>query len=196
MLHLAVAINDKDRDLIPIFVSIFTLSKSYHTELVFTDGTALICDPTGVRFGTRTYDRYHWVIIPLPWITRSQEREIRAHAEEIVLSKPKYDWLGAIFGGLTSWFDNPHKWFCSELCCYVLRDFTPALQEDAESIHRYGKIWWTPELLWRTLSEYLDDHYPKYSEGWKFRYRNNTIKATDGYSAISDADKLGSKSTE
>ena len=196
MLHLAVAINDKDRNLIPVIVSLFTLSKAYHTELVFTDNTVLICDPSGIRFGTRVYDRYHWVLVPLPWITKTQEKEIRAHCEEIVAGKPKYDWLGAIFGGLASCFDNPRKWFCSELCRYVLKDFTASLADESTILCKFRKTWWTPELLWRTLSEYLDNHDPRYSEGWKFRYKNNANKIPLPYSSSSDAANSESRNTQ
>lgn len=162
MLHLAVAINDKDKNLIPTLVSIFISSKCYHTELVFTDGKVLISDPKGTRFIERTYDRYHWVLIPLPWIIWKEEQVIREWAEEIVKSKPKYDWIGALFGGIHSSIENPKKWFCSELCAAAIRDYTPPLQKN---------VFWTPEKLWKTVSDYLKEIDPRYSEGWKFRYR-------------------------
>ena len=188
MLHLAVAINDKDRDLIPVIVSVWTLSKSYHTELVFTDGNVLICDPSGVRMGTRVYDRYHWVMIPLPWINHMQEKCIRKWCEDMVAQKPKYDWLGAIFGGIATFFDNPRKWFCSELCCAALKDYTPVLQEDATTNPFAKRKWWTPELLWRTLAEYLMEYDPKYGERWKFRYKNSGAKSTEAISVDSSAE--------
>ena len=162
MLHVAVAINDKDKSIIPVLVSVFTLSKCYHTELVFTDGQVLTTDPKGTRFIEREYDRFHWVLIPVPWINHIEEKEIRERAEEIIKTQPKYDWLGAIFGGIHSSIENPKKWFCSELCASLLRKYTPPLDVDK---------WWSPEKLWKALSEYLDDYDPKYSEGWKFRYR-------------------------
>lgn len=170
MMHLAVAINDKDRELMPIFVSIFTLSKSYHTELVFSNGEAVICGPSGIYFGTRTYDKYHWVLVPIPWITEDEEEEVRVWCQKVVDEHPKYDWLGAICGGISAFIENPKKWFCSELCCAALQPYTEPLSKDATNI--FLRKWWTPELLWRTVSEYLADNFPDYSNGWKIEYGN------------------------
>lgn len=165
MLHLAVAINDRDKGLIPTLISIFTLSKAYHTELVFTDGKVLIMDPKGMRFGEpKKYDKYHWVLVPLPWISPMQEDEIRKRAQDFVDLKPKYDWMGALFKGLFH-IEDPEKWYCSEICYELIRDYMPPYSEAL----RTG--WRTPEDLWKETALMLSRDFPKYNEQHRMYHR-------------------------
>lgn len=166
MLHLAVAINDRNHDLIPFLISLFTWSKAYHTELVFTDGQVLKCDPNGgVRIEpVAGFNRYQWTLVPLPWINWVQEAEIRKRAESIVAAKPEYDWIGALFGGISSSAEDPSKWFCSELCAELIRDYTEGIKND--------KKWFSPDRLWKSTTSFLEIFEPRYSEVWKFRYHS------------------------
>lgn len=162
MIHLAVAINDKDESVVSTLISIYTLSPAYHTELIFTDDKVFTMDPNGARFITRTYDRYHWVLIPLPWISPLQEKEIRTWVEELVASNPKYDWIGATIGRIKPEVGRNNKWFCSEACAAALAKYTPVITMDR---------WWSPVKLWKTCSDYLTQYDSKYAEGWRFRYK-------------------------
>lgn len=162
-MHMAFMVNPVKFGIAPLLINISTLSKVHHSELIFTDGTVLTADPEhGVYYTKNTYDRFHWVLVPLPWINVAEEKVIRKWADDIVQQKPKYDWRGAIFGGFLYSLQNPNRWFCSELCAEAIMEYTPALKDG---------VWYSPNGLWKCLSEYLNTFDSRYSEVWKFRYR-------------------------
>lgn len=149
------AINSRDTKIIPALISIFTWGKTYHVELRFSDGVSLTTEPqTGVQYVTRQYDFYHWVAIPLLWIDHSQEEIIRKWADTLVQSHTKYDYLGAILGG-TLGSNDPNKYFCSELTAEALSTCMPILDKNK---------WYSPNDLWKILSEYLSTNYPRHIE--------------------------------
>ena len=150
MLHLAVAINDKDNRLIPKLVSLFTFSTAYHTELVFSNGDAIFASHTaGITWVKREYNPYNWVNVPLPWIRRMEQEFIREWCDYLVQQGVQYDWIGAIFGGLWNSIEDPNRWFCSELCAAAIREYTPPIAEKG------ANKWWSPKDLWKVCSDYL-----------------------------------------
>ena len=160
MLHMAFNVVHPAANLVPKVISTFTRSAVYHCELMFNDGTTVTSIPKGgVSFHERRFDRYRWIFLPLPWINYLESQEILEEAKGLVGAK--YDWAGALIGGIWSSAQNPHKWFCSELCAHLLRPYTPPLQIGS---------WISPDELWRLCSEYLSEQRPEYDEMWKFRY--------------------------
>ena len=146
MLSVAIAINDRNNKVVPFVVSLFTWAKAYHCELVFSDGQSVIADPRGVYWSKRDYDPYQWILLPLFEISADEEAEIRKAAEEVIASHAGYDWLGAILGRFSSSFDDPSKWYCSELTAYLLRNHVPTLNTEE---------WITPQKLWRKTADHL-----------------------------------------
>lgn len=166
MMKLVSHVHTKDKPtwkdkLIPTFICIFSLSKTYHSELLFSDGVTLTCDPSGVYFTKRVFDRYNQVELPIPWINKDQELMIRKEAEKIVASRPKYDWLGVIFGSTFNNLNDESKWFCSELCKHLLKPYTTTIREER---------WYSPNRLWYYVNQYLmkyDHAHPLWREQYK-----------------------------
>ena len=172
MIHLAVAINDKDDRLIPKLVSLFTFSAAYHTELVFSNGDAIFASHTsGVTWVQRDYNPYNWVNIPLPWIGRREQVFVREWCDALVQQDAQYDWSGAIFGGIWNNIEDPNRWFCSELCAAAIRDYTPP-------IAAYGtKKWWSPRELWKVCSDYLVELKSDMTKFYSFRLDRRGLKS-------------------
>lgn len=144
MLHVAILINDPNKSIFSSIVQVFTKSVASHVELVFSDGVATIVTPQQVELAKRDtkYDKYHWVMIPLPEITSAQEAAIRKRAEELFAEHPKYDYLGAISGFFGSSRQNKSKWYCGEMVVELLKDY----------ILELGILYWAvPEDIWRIL---------------------------------------------
>ena len=161
MMHVAIAVNDRDKTLISTAISILTWSKSYHCELIFTNGDVCSVDPTnGVHWTTRVYDRYHWILLPLPWINHKDEKIIRKWCEDKVESNAQYDYLRALFGNFCP-VDDPLKWYCAELVVEAISPFLP----EVFSVDK----WYSPNDIWKILADKLNDEYPKSNEQWKFR---------------------------
>lgn len=145
MMYLATAVNDSS--LMSSLISLYTRSRSYHSELVFSDGSAFAISGKKIDMVKRKYDWYKWHLVPLPMILSGDEEFIRKDVCEILASKPKYDWLGAIGGMWCSRLQNPNRWYCSEFCRKELRRFIPALNNDDK--------WITPDRLLKIVSEYI-----------------------------------------
>lgn len=159
MMFVAVAVNARDARLIPTCISLFTWAKAYHVELVFSDGTAIIADPSGVRMDSNpSYDFYKWAFVPLPNITHTDEISIRQEAENIARHQSKYDYLGALFGWLGSSRKNNDKWYCSELVAHLLEPYFPQFGEYS---------WITPQQLWKVVSNKVCNEYKEIADLWK-----------------------------
>lgn len=148
MMHVAVLINDPTKSWMSRVVQIFTKSVSSHVELVFSDGVAAIVTPSWMALDKRKepYDLYHWVMVPLPFITDEMETSIRASTEAIFENEPEYDYLGAVSGYFGSTKQNSSQWYCSELIVDLLRDYVPEFDEVS---------WATPDFIWKTLVDKL-----------------------------------------
>ena len=146
MMYLATAVNDSS--LVSSLISIFTRSRSYHSELVFSDGYAFAISGKRIEMVKRNYDWYKWHLVPLSMIESGDEEFIKKDVQEILASNPKYDWLGAIGGMWCSRLQNPNRWYCSEFCRSELKRFIPTLNNDSK--------WITPDRLLRIVSEYVD----------------------------------------
>lgn len=145
MMYLATAVNDSS--LVSSLISIYTRSRSYHSELVFSDGSAFAISGKGIEMVKRKYDWYKWHLVPLPMVESGDEEFIKKDVQEILESNPKYDWLGAIGGMWCSHLQNPDRWYCSEFCRKELKRFIPALNNDDK--------WITPDRLLKIVSEYV-----------------------------------------
>ena len=146
MMYLATAVNDSS--LVSSLISIFTRSRSYHSELVFSDGYAFAISGKRIEMVKRNYDWYKWHLVPLSMIESHDEELIKKDVQEILESNPKYDWLGAIGGMWCSRLQNPNRWYCSEFCRSELKRFIPTLNNDNK--------WITPDRLLRIVSEYVN----------------------------------------
>ena len=146
MMYLATAVNDSS--LVSSLISIFTRSRSYHSELVFSDRSAFAISGKRIEMVKRNYDWYKWHLVPLSMIESHDEELIKKDVQEILASNPKYDWLGAIGGMWCSRLQNPNRWYCSEFCRSELKRFIPTLNNDSK--------WITPDRLLRIVSEYVD----------------------------------------
>ena len=146
MMYLATAVNDSS--LVSSLISIFTRSRSYHSELVFSDGSAFAIGGKSIEMVKRKYDWYKWHLVPLSMIKSHDEELIKKDVQEILASNPKYDWLGAIGGMWCSRLQNPNRWYCSEFCRSELKRFIPTLNNDSK--------WITPDRLLRIVSEHVD----------------------------------------
>lgn len=146
MMYLATAVNDSS--LVSSLISIFTRSRSYHSELVFSDGYAFAISGKRIEMVKRNYDWYKWHLVPLSMIESHDEELIKKDVQEILASNPKYDWLGAIGGMWCSRLQNPNRWYCSEFCRSELKRFIPTLNNDSK--------WITPDRLLRIVSDYVD----------------------------------------
>ena len=147
MMYLATAVNDSS--LVSSLISIYTRSRSYHSELVFSDGSAFAISGKGIEMVKRKYDWYKWHLVPLSMIESGDEEFIKKDVQEILESNPKYDWLGAIGGMWCSRLQNPDKWYCSEFCRKELKRFIPTLNNDDK--------WITPDRLLKIVSEYVSE---------------------------------------
>lgn len=146
-MYLATAVNDSS--LVSSLISIYTRSRSYHSELVFSDGSAFAISGKGIEMVKRKYDWYKWHLVPLPMVESGDEEFIKKDVQEILESNPKYDWLGAIGGMWCSHLQNPDRWYCSEFCRKELKRFIPALNNDDK--------WITPDRLLKIVSEYVSE---------------------------------------
>lgn len=163
MMCVAIAVNNRNPQLIPTLVSLFTWSKAYHCELIFSNGKSLVVDPSGVYWSEAEFDPYQWVVLPLPQVTPEAEAKILSEAQSIIEKKPKYDWLGAIFGKFAKFLDREDRWFCSELTAYLLRDQLPKFDYDR---------WISPAGVWRVVADYLMEYTAQ-------KGRNNYVAAMD-----------------
>src|SRR5574344_289689 len=144
MMYLAVGLNDPDKSIVAKVVHFFTRSCAYHVELIFSDNASLVVVPTLVGYTDRIYDYYHWQTIPLDFISKKEEKEIRARADEFMAKKPKYDYLGAILGFFGTNRQDSSKWDCGELVAELLKNKIPEFND---------LKWATPEIIWKTISE-------------------------------------------
>lgn len=98
-------------------VSIITRGPYSHCELVFSDNTWFSSSPRdgGVRF-KKIDDKYgHWEYIELPPINEEVARNLAGK-----LCGAKYDWGGALRTILPIHPSSPTKWFCTEVCAYIV----------------------------------------------------------------------------
>jgi hypothetical protein len=95
-----------------------------HCEIVFSDGMSFSASQRDniTRFKDITYNE-KWDLVELD-IDEMTENIIRAKAEG--LQGKKYDWIGivlhqGIFKGLyLNFMQSDGKWWCSEICSYLL----------------------------------------------------------------------------
>lgn len=151
MMKIAFSLNKRDPEITSFLISLFTWSKCFHCELIFSDGKSLRCDSNGVYWSTRPHPYYLWTVLPLPDINEEQENMLRARAEKIVASNAKYDWFGAILGKFSPYWNNLDRWFCSELCVHLLNLVYADINELTDTTKKY----WTPEMLWKEIGTHL-----------------------------------------
>jgi hypothetical protein len=149
MMYLAVNINDYQHNVTSVIVNLFTWSKAYHVEPVFSDGYAFRASPKYMGYIKEKYNYYEWLMIPCSFITEVEEAIIRKEFDELADRNPKYDYLGAISGVFGSSRQNPNKWYCGELCVKAFGEHIPALKELS---------WATPEKVWELVAEYVNEH--------------------------------------
>ena len=179
MMHIAFAIHERNKSIIPTIVSLFTWSKAYHCQLVFSDGVAITTDISkDVHFTETTYDKWHWILLPLPWITEEDENNIRIASDVLVKNHAGYDLVGAIFGRFSKWFDTKGEYFCTELCAELLSMYTPELFSDT---------WYNPDEIWKIINDKLMKEYPDYAKVWLYSFDQNgtTSETQSDTSAIS-----------
>lgn len=146
MMKIAIKVNSEPHDWVASLISIFTRSRAFHVEPVFSDGVSFVVTPKfiGLRSRMHDYDKYHWVLLDCPWMTEEEENKQRSWAESIVLSNAKYDYLGAISGCFGSDREDPSKWYCGEVCAKIFGDTVP----------EFKKLKWaTPDKVWRLITE-------------------------------------------
>ena len=148
MMYLAVNINDYQHNVSSFIVNLFTWSKAYHVEPVFSDGYAFRASPKQMGYLKEKYNYYEWLLIPCDFINEEEEATIRKWFDELAKSNPKYDFLGAISGVFGSSREDPSKWYCGELCVKAFGDKIPELKELS---------WATPEKVWKLVSEYVSE---------------------------------------
>ena len=179
MMHIAFAIHERNKSIIPTIVSLFTWSKAYHCQLVFSDGVAITTDISkDVHFTETTYDKWHWVLLPLPWITEEQENDIRITSSVLVENRADYDLIGAIFGRLSKWFNNSGDYFCTELCAELLSTYTPELFKDT---------WYNPDDIWKIINDKLMKEYPDYAKVWLYTFSKDAQKTNTDDDSSSDS---------
>lgn len=149
MMYLATAINDRDKSLLSGFISLFTWSKAYHSEIIFSDGMSLVCTPKIIGMVQRdSFDFYKWALTPLP-IDEAGEKEIREEVAKILETDPKYDYLGAIVGRIFRRVQSSKRWYCSELCGTLLNKHMDGI---------YDGRWLTPAKLWRRVADKVNQN--------------------------------------
>lgn len=157
MMYLATAVNDRDTNIIPNLISLFTRSGCYHDELVFSDGSAAVVTREIRGMLTRKYSWYKWILIPLPMITFEDEQAIRKCAADIFATNPGYDYLGALLGWALPHIGSKRRWYCSELCYTLLKPYI------SELTCSHGFI--TPDSMCRQVSDIVEIEYPDYHPG-------------------------------
>lgn len=133
-------------------VKVLTGSDITHCELVFSDG---MCFSSRYNRGTEFTKYFNldnpniWMIMDLPWISEEQEKRIRefCYQEEGC----QYDWLALVLGRLNPMHNHPEKWFCSEICSHVLKQYTKGLND----------FWYTPGRLYCDLKDNLCFNLPQ-----------------------------------
>lgn len=155
MMYLATAVNDQS--LIASVISAFTKGRGYHSELVFSNGRAISITGKAIGWVERDYDWYKWHLIPLTMINATEEKAMMETVDQFVLSNPKYDYIGAIFGKWFPYLQNKDKWYCSEYCRKLLLPYIPKLNEDTK--------WITPDRLMKIVGA----HVSKYSSPARIR---------------------------
>lgn len=107
-------------------ISILTLSKYSHCEIIFDDGEWASSSPRdgGVRFKVIEPDPTHWDIFTLSnWNSDVQQQsyyeKFARHWFILNLGKA-YDWLGAIGSALNIDLSSKNKKFCSQVCAAVI----------------------------------------------------------------------------
>jgi len=105
-------------------VSIFTLGKYSHTEIVFSDNVSFSISPREniARFKSINYHNGSWDILEFK-TSIEQERLMRAEAEKLVNESTQYDYAGALFSPLKLCIQKEEKIFCSEVCAYLLNKY-------------------------------------------------------------------------
>lgn len=161
MMYLATAVNDRDAVLIPSVISLFTFGRAYHSELVFSDNNAIVVTPKLIGYAKHTYDWYEWSLVPLPMITPEDELKIRADADGILAGHPTYDYFGAILGQFGKWANSESRWYCSELCRYLLRNHFKDLGERDKFI--------SPTTLWKKVAAQVKACYPNATQNLSIR---------------------------
>ena len=118
-------------EIINKYASMFEVERSiYAVMLKASDGVTITADPQGIRYlKDQVYDHYKWVMLPLPQIDATAEAKIHKLADTIVERHPKYDYLGAILGRFSATLEDSDKWYCSELCRYLLKDEISSLKD-------------------------------------------------------------------
>jgi len=105
------------------FIKRFTFGSYSHVSLVFDMGNGRVEEIEAlqgkgvVRHAPNSADEFVFdeMMVPL-----TQEQVLEAHECAGSLVGDGYDWLG-VFGFIRrKKMHNPDKWFCSELCAYVL----------------------------------------------------------------------------
>lgn len=114
----------KPKDIIDLVIVFFSASCCTHCELVFSNGESFSSDPKsgGTRFKDIDYSNAsEWELIPLPWITETEEHEIRAAATYELGCR--YDWLAILLGWLIVPWNKLNQWFCTEIGMHLLSPY-------------------------------------------------------------------------
>lgn len=98
-------------------ISIATLSKYSHCEIVFPDGMCASSSPRdgGVRFKRIDLDD-HWDVYTLNMVLDSQKINYWFYIHQ----GEKYDWLGAAGSAVRLDLSSDNKKYCSQACSIVL----------------------------------------------------------------------------
>ena len=115
-----------DSSYIDKLISIFTLGKFSHTEIVFEDRKCFSIDGrTGVaRFKNIDFNPEKWTLYDLDF-NPEEEGQIRINALKIQQQKIKYDYWGAFTCGVFPFcIHKKGKLFCSESTVNLINSYT------------------------------------------------------------------------
>ena len=132
-------------DLFDKLIRWWTHSEYSHVELVI-GGMWYSSSPRTGRVAGRelVYNESHWDSVEVEANEGQIKRMTRLFRQE---RGKKYDWLGITLSQiLPLGIDMPNRWFCSEICAYVLKkSCTVRLDEKAS--------WYSPQRLYEAVKE-------------------------------------------
>lgn len=106
-----------------------------HSELVFSDGFAFSSSQWdgGTRFKKINFNDGKWDLVELD-LTKQEEKRVRLFC--IKENGQPYDWKAIVLAQVFNFYnDNPHAWFCSEICTAALQKAPLIVGESARMIH-------------------------------------------------------------
>ena len=109
-------------DIYDKLVAAATFGRYSHVEIRFSDGMCFSSSSRdgGTRFKQIELNPLNWDIVPLSFVTKEQENEVRMWCES-QLGKA-YDWRGILCFYLPGDIRDRSKWYCSDVCACALRE--------------------------------------------------------------------------